>query len=74
MTQALVSDCEATGTHTHTHTFVAVPFEIIDGADMIIWAGLRSAHCPGDGAFAGLRTVLSHKCLFQLRDEGREGG
>lgn len=58
---------------TYTHTSVAVPSEVIDGADVAVLAGLRLTHCSGAGAFTGLRTVLSHKLLIQLqRGEWRD--
>lgn len=58
--------------HTHTHTFVAVTFEVVDGADVTVLAGLGLAHSAGAGAFTGLRAVLCHKLLLQLQGRGRE--
>lgn len=55
-----------------THTSVAVPFEVVDGADVVVLAGLGLAHSACAHAFTGLRTVLSHKFLLQLQDGGRE--
>lgn len=47
-------------------TFEAVPPEVIDGADIILLAGLGFAYNAGAGAFARLRAVFSHKYLPQL--------
>lgn len=52
--------------HTHTHTSVAVTFEVIDGTDITVLAGFGLADSAGACAFTGLRTVFSHKRLFQL--------
>lgn len=57
---------------TVKHTSEAVPFEVVDGADVVVLAGLGLAHGTCARAFTGLRTVLSHKLLLQLRDGGRE--
>lgn len=52
---------------TRASTFMTVTFEVIDGADIIILAGLWLACNTSAGAFTGLRTVLGHKCLLQLQ-------
>lgn len=46
---------------------MTVTFEVIDGADIIILAGLWMVHNTSAGAFIGLRTVLRHKFLLQLQ-------
>lgn len=48
-------------------TFKAVPPEVIDGADVILLAGLGFAYNASAGAFASLRAVFSHKYLPQLQ-------
>lgn len=46
---------------------MAVTFHVVDGAVVIIRAGLGFARNDASAdAFAGLRTVLRHKFLIQL--------
>lgn len=48
-------------------TFKAVPLEVIDGADVILMAGLGFAYNTGAGAFARVRAVFSHEYVPQLQ-------
>lgn len=53
-------------------TFVAVPFEVKDGADVTVLAGLGLTHSSCARAFTGLSTVLGDKPFSELQDEDRE--
>lgn len=51
-----------------TRTFVAVTFEVVDGAHVSVLAGLRLTHSTGTATLTRLRAVLGHKLLFELQD------